>query len=438
MARLTLIDIIGGRPSLLLLLTIVATCITPNCAFSLESRDSDTCPSSYNKCGSSKLPDNFCCSSSSTCVSLDDSSSAICCPSGQDCSYIAPITCDVQLQNATLYPKNVVKTTRLDEELPKCGDSCCPFGYTCQGDNTCALVKDSSATATSSISSSTPTFATSTKASSSETSNTSSASQASSTADASSTGTDAQPLSTISVTTPSSSSSSSPHSGISSLSANSVENSDSNSNSNNTTVTGNCPSFPSAAVAAGFFPGAVFGAMAILLSIFCLRRRQQKRDLPPSVKVFNHTKRSSNGTLIGISEPIPSDETSFRTDFLLQNNQKRTSDGARSMLQRTGTRVKSLFGATPKLSSRNSAKPPPLPITIAPRQPSTESIKVYTPPGVFATSGFLKPAPDPVDRPDTTFTEMMDRVGFKNNNGDPCYRVTDQDNKSGLRVQQNA
>lgn len=75
------------------------------------------------------------------------------------------------------------------------------------------------------------------------------------------------------------------------------------------------------------------------------------------------------------------------------------------------------------------------------RQPSTESIRVYTPPGeIFSTTPdpeFLKQDPYPgttvragagdramvASRPDTTFTEMIDRVGFRNYRGDPCYRV---------------
>ncbi|KAA8647440.1 hypothetical protein EYZ11_004067 [Aspergillus tanneri] len=202
-----------------------------------------------------------------------------------------------------------------------------------------------------------------------------------------------------------------------------------------------CPSYPSKAVLAGFFPGAIFGAVLAALGMFCFRR-WQRRQIPPSIKVVQHTQRSSNGTLLGISSPIPTDDSSYRTDFLLRRSRssKRSSEGARSMLQRTGTRVKSLFGSTPKITvhpppEKERPKVPPLPVTppqkIRPqRLPSTESIRVYTPPGVFAGTGVLKPDPYPAFRLDTTFADMMDQVGFSNNKGDPSYRVTDTSQES--------
>ncbi|RHZ45112.1 uncharacterized protein CDV56_100550 [Aspergillus thermomutatus] len=187
-----------------------------------------------------------------------------------------------------------------------------------------------------------------------------------------------------------------------------------------------CPSFPTKAIIASFFPGAAFGAVLALLAMFLMRRRNN--NLPPSVKIAQHTQRTSNGTLIGISDPIPSEENAYRTDFLLRRSLKRNSEGARSMLQRTGTRVKSLFGSTPK-PSQLASKPPPLPLTPPRqvRQPSTESIKVYTPPGTFASTGVLKPEPYPtiVVGSNATFTEMIDQVGFKNSKGDPSYRVNE-------------
>jgi hypothetical protein len=146
------------------------------------------------------------------------------------------------------------------------------------------------------------------------------------------------------------------------------------------------------------------------------------------VKIAQHTQRTSSGTLLGISDPIPSEENAYRTDFLLRRS-----------LRRTGTRVKSLFASTPK-PSQMASKPPPLPFT-PPQQvrlPSTESIKVYTPPSTFASTGVLKPEPYPtiVVGSGATFNEMIDRVGFKNSNGDPSYRVNETSrsrSKSPLR-----
>ncbi|KAI9039034.1 uncharacterized protein KD926_010018 [Aspergillus affinis] len=399
-----------------LLLALVAISITPSHALSvLLERAAGTCPKSYSRCENAGLPDSFCCPSSSTCVSLDSGSSAICCPKGQSCEYIQPITCDVQLQNATLHQTNAIKTTRLDDNLPKCGDSCCPFGYKCKGGEMCEMDTDAKSASSTKTSTGTPT-----------TTSASSKHSATTDSDPSSTSDPAVPT-LVSPTNPKVSSSLS-----------------SDSNSTAAALAATCPSYPSKAVLAGFFPGAIFGAVLAALGMILFRRWQQ-RQLRVSEKVAQHTQRTSNGTLIGISSPIPTEDTSYRTDFLLRRSRssKRNSEGARSVLQRTGTRVKSLFGSTPKITVQPPQSddvpqvppippmpaPPPLPVT-PPRQvrparlPSTESIRVYTPPGVFANTGVLKPDPYPPFRPDTTFTDMIDRVGFKDNKGDPSYRVT--------------
>ncbi|BCR83945.1 uncharacterized protein ACHE_11347A [Aspergillus chevalieri] len=140
----------------------------------------------------------------------------------------------------------------------------------------------------------------------------------------------------------------------------------------------------------------------------------------------------------------------MRTDFLAcqspdtNNNHansgilRRASEGTRSRLHRTGSRVKSFLSTRhdPTLDS-DIPVVPPLPVHVhdphaqsTPRPASTESIRVYTPPGVFQTRGFLKPDPYPGAaawrvnaRPDTTFTEMIDHVGFRDKKGQPCYRV---------------
>lgn len=76
--------------------------------------------------------------------------SVICCPAGQDCAFIQPITCDVTQLNATLYPDNQMhlsNTTGVD--LPTCGTKCCPLGYTC---NSGMCKKNETTTPTSSAS----------------------------------------------------------------------------------------------------------------------------------------------------------------------------------------------------------------------------------------------------------------------------------------------
>lgn len=62
--------------------------------------------------------------------------------------------------------------------------------------------------------------------------------------------------------------------------------------------------------------------------------------------------------------------------------------------------------------------------------PSTESIKVYTPPGTFASTGVLRPEPYPtiVVGNGSTFTEMIDQAGSNNSKGDPSYSVDEARN----------
>ncbi|PYI28669.1 hypothetical protein BP00DRAFT_402511 [Aspergillus indologenus CBS 114.80] len=351
----------GNSSKLLLFFGLLASTISPTQAVGiLLPRSSDTCPSDYTHCSSSGLPSTFCCPSSSTCISLDDGSSAICCPAGQSCDYIEPITCDVQLQNATAHPKNSVHTTRLDDSLAKCGSKCCPFGYTCTGDSLCSMDTSTASTATASSSSA---------ASTSPSTTTSSSSFATA----------------ISATDPRVSQSSA------------ADNTNTTTNATATQLR-KCPQYPTAAVLAGFFPGALLGVSATLLALL-LYRHHRRKNLPPSAKVAQFTHRSSKGTLIGISSPMPSEETAYRTDFLLRRTQSRASKAttasgsrarsrsrSRSMIQKTGGRVRSLFNPhNPGSVATYSAAP------VIPALPRTESIRVYTPPGVFATTGVLKP-----------------------------------------------
>ncbi|KAJ5145324.1 hypothetical protein N7448_002716 [Penicillium atrosanguineum] len=398
MARMT-VGIVQGRWSVLLVLTLMATIHTSHAfgSFELLPRSSDSCPTSYDSCGGN-LPSDFCCSSSSTCISLDDATSAICCPSGASCDYISPIVCDVQQQNATTHPKNSVKTTRLDDSLPTCGEACCPFGYTCQGNSTCALDKATSSTGTS-----TPTTTTS------------------------STSTDT--LSTIDTAT----------TGVTFTSVPSSSASASKETTNSATLASSCPSFPSKAVAAGFFPGAIFGAVLVLIITTCFRRRAKKKEqqeMPWEPKLKAWSQRSSTGGVIGISRPILSEDYG-RSDFLLHPSPARrsylSSRSTKSRLHRTGSRVRSLFSNGAPRLDKDAPPVPPCPITPPQqRQPSTESIKIYSPPGAFAQSRkFLGPEPYPLTlaRPDTTFTDLMQVVGFNDPKGNPTYKVTVEEEK---------
>lgn len=396
-----------AKRSFLFLLTIM-TSMRPTHAFKgfeILAR-SDSCPSSYDSCGGS-VPSDFCCPSSSTCLVLDNDTTVLCCPSGSSCDYISPITCDIQEQNATSYPKASVKTTLLDESLPTCGEECCPFGYTCENDSLCHMTNSTTTSTTTTSSTATSTTSTST---------------ASSTTDLSAYGATFTPVS-------------------SSVSASSL-NADSTSSANSTVTS--CPSFPSKAVLAGFFPGALFGAIAALLISTCVRHRAEKKHLAEinqdtKSTAHNWSSRSSSGAVLGISSPIASEDASYRTDFLLRNpNDKRSSISSRSMrsmINRSGSRVRSLFSTgvpgqdkdVPPLPTASELPVQPDPVT-PPRQrePSTESIKVYSPPAVFMQSRrFLGPEPYPsrIARPSTTFTDLVQAVGFNEPKGNQSFKV---------------
>jgi len=133
------------------------TVANPSEALRKLERREDSCPSTNSvSCSAvdSNLPSDFCCGPSdgkeTTCLSLDQSSSAICCPKGDTCNAIGPITCDVALMDAS-NNAGPFFTTRLNDELPTCGDLCCPFGYACanqNGQNVCVMDKSRAGPAT--------------------------------------------------------------------------------------------------------------------------------------------------------------------------------------------------------------------------------------------------------------------------------------------------
>ncbi|RAO74146.1 uncharacterized protein BHQ10_010158 [Talaromyces amestolkiae] len=320
--------------------------------------------------------------------------------------------------NATANPTAPIQSTKLSDDLPTCADGCCPFGYTCAKNTTCVLDTSTSTTTATGSASTAATSAATTKPTATATSTIS-----------------------ISDTAPTTSTASSATGTPTSTSVFS-------SNSTQTETSTKCPQFPATAVVAGFFPGAVAGALAAAMIMMCRRRRdKQSRE-----STLQKTHRSSGGTIVGISDPIPDDENgSFRTDFLLQRKlsgrypQPGTVARSKSMMRRTGTRVKSIFigrnssaAASPQW---NTATPPmpPMPampampgvsdrpftppnqtgrLAVGPRQPSTESIKVYSPPNMLGISSLNQ------DR-NTTFSEVMEKAGFQNARGEPSYRVNE-------------
>ncbi|KAK2767647.1 hypothetical protein FQN54_003805 [Arachnomyces sp. PD_36] len=307
---------------------------------------------------------------------------------------------------------NPLMTTRLDDDLPKCGKSCCPHGYSCEDNKTC---RRKTSTSTTSSQSSTSTETSPTQTTSSIT--TTAAQEVTATA-----------TSTIFLfPTPG-------------TEASSLEQ--------------DCPSFPGRAIAAGFFPGLITGALIALITIICIgqRRRKQAAQHAYASKTTHMRKRSSDGAIIGISDPMPGEiQNSVRTDFLRQTpsyDGGASTNDTKSRFYRTGSRVKSLFNGSPKSTYsrreyRTSTPPPPIPPIYRPtpatppdqihpqRQPSTESIKVYSPEHIVRGHGSIRPDwmrppnfGNNNTRPNTTFTEMMERVGFQGSNGDPHFKVT--------------
>jgi len=109
---------------------------------SVFTRDNTCSAAGLKSCAN--FPDNFCCKSTEDCLSLAGGTTALCCPQGHDCSKIEPIVCDLSNQDPKEGLTAPVKTTVLDVKLPACGDSCCPFGYTCNDQKKCEIDADQS------------------------------------------------------------------------------------------------------------------------------------------------------------------------------------------------------------------------------------------------------------------------------------------------------
>ncbi|KAL8937164.1 MAG: hypothetical protein Q9216_004562 [Gyalolechia sp. 2 TL-2023] len=270
---------------------------------------------------------------------------------------ISPLTCDLSQQNASLHPANELHSTDLTGTLQKCGtNTCCPKGFACSNGQ-CVMQAAASSSARP-------------------------ASTATGRATANS-----KPTST------SASSTSDPGSSASQSASAASE----TSSGAAVTETKKENKFPVAAILAGFFPGMLLGALLTVAVIICIGRRRAKRE----------EKDGDFGSVAAtVSDPIYQDTNGFRTDFLRRESKTRNSN-------RT-SRVRSLFSRSNTLKSSNSdgyarnilpKTPENRRMPETKREPSMESIKIYSPP-----NGGLQ-------RPNTTFTEMMADAGFKN--GEP-------------------
>ncbi|CAK7229409.1 hypothetical protein SBRCBS47491_007237 [Sporothrix bragantina] len=128
-------------------LTIPLFVIPANGFSLLERATADAgCVSGFSQCSGFNLPSDFCCSSGSSCNVLAGNTTVLCCPDGVDCSTLNPITCDLAQQDASIHPQAPIKTTALNGVLTKCGtNTCCPFGYNCNGNNLCILESNQNA-----------------------------------------------------------------------------------------------------------------------------------------------------------------------------------------------------------------------------------------------------------------------------------------------------
>ena len=318
-------------------------------AMTLFSRDDSSCGApDLVLCGQG-LPSNFCCASDTTCISFNNGASAICCPAGQACNNIAPIDCNLSLLNATAYATSPLHSTDLTGEMPTCGSGkCCPEGYSCQNEQ-CFLPSISKPSAISSATASSPSSpSTSTPA----------------------------PTSATAVTLPPAAASSS---GSTSASATQAAASVTTAAEAFT----HCANFPAAAIIVGFFPGMAAGGLLAILIIVCIgRRRGTDRE-----------SRNSDHLAAKVSDPIYlASSNNTRTDFLRRQSK---------------SRVRSLFSRSPTLVPNEPHTPDGIGRSIGTpentmglrKEPSLESIKIYSPPDVRLGRG-------------TRFSDMMERAGF--------------------------
>jgi len=344
-------------------------------AIGLMTRDSNTCGTGYNTCGQG-LPSSFCCGNTTTCTPFNGGQSAICCPSGSDCSTILPIGCDIQQLNATAFPNNPMHTLDLTGYLQTCGsNTCCPVGYSCNNNN-CVLNG-----VTSSSSSTSPT----------------------STATHISTGASSAATSTSS-------------SGAAAL------------------PSADCNGFPPLAIIAGFFPGVVCGALLTVLIFMCIGR---KRDEPKRKgSDFGHINATVSDPIYQDAGATRTDFLRRQSKSRNGDGTNRTSSiqRVRSLFSRSpslaGRSQKSPgiqmepMPHTPENMAWKSREPmpqtpqrmPASPMDDMPRtpqnrmsgglhrEPSMESIMIYSPPdGRLGGPGSRG----------TTFTEMLTSVGLK-------------------------
>ncbi|KAK7226450.1 hypothetical protein V2G26_014453 [Clonostachys chloroleuca] len=388
----------------------LVSAVPANLLFARQS----TCPTNAFRCENS----SFCCSNGNTCISLAGNTTVLCCPkdSTSNCSKIQTITCNVDSLNSKDNPDAPVKTTVFDVSLPKCGDMCCPFGYSCSAEGS-ECVKDQDQSQPPKGHSTTTSASTSTKTSST-TRSTSAPTTQPSTTGASTTGGSATGGSATSTQVPTASA------------------------TNDEAAGGKDKTHgPDIAAIVGGFVGGLSGLVVIVGIVWICRRRRAKNGAASSEKL--RSDRSGFSTII--SEPIVQ-PNSYRTEFILRppstpprtdrqsipciSEDRITRRSIRNPFNSpspsdagTNSRIPSFCEDSPPRQGQVGARLAPIRTmkassqylkpqrTSIHRQPSGECINV------FADSNAVD---DQFNR-QTTFTELMDRADLKGVGRDKPY-----------------
>ncbi|OAX81195.1 hypothetical protein ACJ72_04464 [Emergomyces africanus] len=423
-----------------LLALALAIPVTPPGAFNILQRDSTSCPlKGYSRCEDPEAPPNFCCPPNTVCITLNKAASMVCCPVGRNCFNSARSTCEPKDYDPDLNPQSLAKTRRPDIALQKCGDKCCSPGARCKADDSgflyCQITYPNLAV---------PPFPEG-KGRTPPTLQL-----------PSQTGTQSQselpPQTQTNPTSPSNNPTTAPPgiipiSDLATLGQNPTSTSTATPNINHADPSLSPPTeskFPPLAIVVGLVAGLLAGIIIALIALYFYKRRQANRFVPSPMSKFSHFREKSyDKGVVSISDPIPSTaQDSVRTDFLRRQAglvKEDDSSNSKSKFRRTSARVKSFFG--PRPTPEDVATMPTSTTTSnregggggrggndagggAGREPSTESIKVFSPahlrPG---QGGELYPGVGHA-RPQTTFSEMMEKVGFQNKSGSPYFSVT--------------
>ncbi|KAF2740458.1 hypothetical protein EJ04DRAFT_507988 [Polyplosphaeria fusca] len=390
-----------SKLSRLSLICAFSSILSPTHALEIFSRQAQTCGGNTNlfQCGGS-LPSDFCCPNGSACVPINGTGMAatICCPKGADCSFVQTITCDVSQLNATKHPDNQVHLADTQNvELPKCGDACCPLGYSCNGGACSADNNASPSPSGTPTSAASPTSSATDPASASQT--------------------------TAAVPAP---------------------------------VAKSEQGFDGKSFAAGFFPGIVLGGLLVVGLIWAVKKRREHQEKNRYSGDFGHVSRQISDP---IYDPAYANRVDFirRGSQSAQASPNSTIEMVKPPNNPQGgmtPRIKSLWARSPKLGfgsfsvnstprQGNTPMPPPPAVRagngdpyitpnrtphrmssrasqqrVSRRTHSSETIDVLMP-----APSFLEPPRAPgmrenrmtADSGHTTFTKLMERAGYEEN-----------------------